>query len=221
MNWHEEVLDDDGRSAAAVLAEILGGAFYLAGGTGLALRLGHRVSLDLDLFSAEGLLDAAERDRIIAALGIAARLRILESKDGTCHLQVGGTMVSLFRYRYPLLQPVAKWRGLPVASTRDIAAMKVSAIVARGSRRDFVDLHAVSGRLGLQAVLAACKQKFVAHDDFVMQALRALVYFEDAEKEPMPRLLKEVAWDKVTAYFDREVPQALRAEVRGSRSGRR
>jgi len=221
MNWHEEALDDDGRSAAAMLAEILGGAFYLAGGTGLALHLGHRVSLDLDLFSAEALLDAAERDRIIAALGGGARLRILESKDGTCHLRVGGTMVSLFRYRYPLLEPAAEWRGFSVASLRDIAAMKVSAIVGRGSRKDFVDLYAVSGKLGLQAVLEACKQKFVDHHDFVMQALRALVHFEDAEKEPMPRLLQEVAWDRVTAYFDREVPRALRAELRGPRSDRR
>ena len=130
-------------------------------------------------------------------------------------------MTSLFRYRYPLLDPAAEWRGLPVASVRDIAAMKVSAIVGRGSRKDFVDLHAICGKLGLPAVLDACKQKFLDHGDFVMQALRALVYFEDAEKEPLPRLLKEVAWDRVTTFFEREVPRALRAEVRAPRSGRR
>jgi hypothetical protein len=217
VRWHEEALDDDGRRAASRLAAALAGRFYLAGGTGLALRLGHRVSLDLDLFAGEGSLAAAERDEITEALSRSGDLRVLESRDGTCHLRVGRTMASLFRYRYPLLDPPSDWRGLPVASLRDIAAMKVSALVGRGARKDFVDVHAGCGRIGLPGVLAACEARFPDHDDFVMQALRALVYFEDAEKEPMPRLLRPVSWERIKAYFEREVPRALRARLDGRR----
>jgi predicted nucleotidyltransferase component of viral defense system len=220
MKWHEEVLDDDGLLAVRRLAEAVGRAFYLAGGTGLAVRFGHRVSLDLDLFSSENLLGQAERDDLIGALARSGPVRVLESKDDTCHLAVGKTMVSLFRYRYPLLDPTTSWKGLPVASARDIGAMKVSAIVGRGSKKDFLDLHAVCSKTGLSGVLAACERKFHDHRDFLMQAFRGLVYFEDADKEPMPRLLKAVSWDDLKAFFERETSRALRSRLERPRRRR-
>ena len=75
MKWHEGVLDAAGHAAAGRLAA---GAesFYLAGGTALALRLGHRVSLDLDLFSAKNALGAEERRTLLDALKASGPLKI-------------------------------------------------------------------------------------------------------------------------------------------------
>lgn len=213
MIWHEEVLDLNGKAAAACLARAVGPEFVLAGGTGLALRLGHRVSLDLDLFSSANPLGAAQRGAIIAALKSSTRLKIRESKDGACHLILEGTAVSLLHYPYPWLKPAAPWKGLPVASLEDISAMKLNAAVGRGSKKDFVDLYWLSMHLGLKNILSCAEKKFRDHSDFILQAGRALVCFEDAEKEPMPRLIKSLSWDRVKSYFEREVPRILRTRL--------
>lgn len=213
VNWHEEVLDEDAREAAVRLARVVGAEFYLAGGTGLALQMGHRVSLDLDLFSSENALGAREREALLEALGRSGPLSIVDSTDGTCHLLLGKTNVSLFRYRYPLLDPTSVWRGLAVASARDIAAMKVSAVVGRGSKKDFVDVYVLCEAMGLPELLEACEARFPDHQDFLAQAVRALVYFEDAEKEPMPRLLREITWPEVKTYFERKIRRLLRQRL--------
>lgn len=113
-------------------------------------------------------------------------------------------------YRYPLLKPVSRWKGLAVASIEDISAMKVSAIVGRGSRKDFIDLYWISRKAGLETILRWAERKFSGHADFILQAARALVFFEDAEKEPLPRLLKQLSWGEVRACFEKEVPACVR-----------
>ena len=208
VNWREEALPAGAKKAAARLAPLLS-QFYLAGGTGLALRLGHRVSLDLDLFSRENALGEAERAFFMEALKASGDVEIEESKDGTCHLILDGTRVSLLRYSYPLLAPTDKWGGISVASIEDIAAMKVSAIIGRGVKKDFVDLHEICVRSSLEGVLRAAAKKYSPHYDFILQAARALVYFEDAEKEPMPRLRQRISWECVKAFFEREAPRLV------------
>ncbi len=208
MTWHENVLDAKARKAAARLASACSG-FYLAGGTGLALRLGHRISLDLDLFSATNALGEPERSSLLERLTASGGLEVEESKDGTCRLILEGTRVSLQRYSYPLVKPTADWRGLAVASIEDIGAMKVGAIVGRGAKKDFVDLYEICGHLGLEPLLEGASRKYGHHADFLLQASRALVFFEDAEKNSMPRLLKKISWERVKAYFEKEVPRLV------------
>ncbi len=213
MKWHEEVLDRAALAAAARLAPLLNGEFYLAGGTGLALREGHRVSLDLDLFSQTQVLDGQRRDRLVEALRRGGGVEVRESRDGTLHLVLNGTAVSLFHYAYPLLNPSEPWRGIPVASIEDIAAMKVSAVLGRGSKKDFLDVRRICRKQGLSYALEAARRRFPPDASFLTQALRALVYFEDAETEPMPRMLERVDWSDVRAYFEREVPRLARKRL--------
>lgn len=213
MNWHEEVLDAAGRAAVKRLASALSPSFYLAGGTALALRLGHRISLDLGLFSRDDALDQAQQEVLLEKLKASGGLTVREHQDGTCHLSLGRTAVSLLRYRYPLLYPAASWKGLKIASLEDIAAMKLSAVVGRGSKKDFLDLYVLSQSFGLSRLLSFGERKYRDHADFPLQAARALVYFNDAEPEPMPRLLKKLPWDGIKAYFEKEVPKAVRREI--------
>lgn len=209
MKWHEEVLDAAGHAAAARLAAATRD-FYLAGGTALALRLGHRVSLDLDLFSAKNALGAVQRRTVLEALKASGPLKIKEEKDGTCHLDLGGTAVSLFHYDYPTLGRPQSWRGLAAASLEDIAAMKLSAVLGRGSKKDFIDLHELCRRLGLNRVMTTAGRKFPQHADFPLQAARALLYFADAEKEPMPKMLGPASWEDITSYFEGAIPRYVK-----------
>jgi predicted nucleotidyltransferase len=116
--------------------------FYLAGGTGLALFLGHRVSEDLDFFhphgfDAEKVLDALAREGLPLVVGYR--------DQGTLRLAVGleGIKVELFRCRYPLIRPLRAWEGVPVADPVDVGLMQLAAIAARGSRKDFLDLYCI------------------------------------------------------------------------------
>jgi predicted nucleotidyltransferase component of viral defense system len=213
MKWHEEVLDVSGHRAVARIQQAVGKEFYLAGGTALALRLGHRISLDLDLFSAENLLGRSERSILLQKLKSSGELQIREEKDGTCHLRLGKTAASLFHYAYPLLTPTSDWNGLRVASLEDISAMKLSAVLGRGARKDFIDLHQLCLRIGFKAVMSAGSSKFAEHTDFDLQAARALVYFEDAEKEPLPRLLLPASWAQIKSFFAAEVSRYVRLRL--------
>ena len=207
MDWHEKVLDRSGCCAARRLALAAGGDFYLAGGTGLALRLGHRISLDLDLFSRNRLLDQPDRIALKKSLEASGKLEILEEKDGICHLQLEKTAVSLFHYPYELLKPPSDWAGLKVASVEDITAMKLSAVISRGSKKDFIDLFFICQSHKTGEIFKWAERKFPDHPNFSVQAAKALVYFEDAEKEPMPRMLKPAAWPEIKAFFEKEIPK--------------
>lgn len=210
MKWHERVLNAAAKSAADRLAKACGPEFYLAGGTALALREGHRISLDLDLFSPADRLDGRGRMAAIKALEATGDLEVREEGEGTIHARLGETDVSLFHYPYPLIEPTARWRDLNVAGLLDIAAMKLSAALGRGSRKDFIDIYWLAKKLGLPALLRAAERRFPTHRDFPLQACRALVYFDDAEKEPMPRLLAKIEWNDVKAFFEEHAPRAIR-----------
>ena len=214
MRWHEEVLGWKETRAAEILGQALGDTFFLAGGTGLALQLGHRISLDLDMFSSSRKLQSAERRDIFEALRARGSLKVVTSEDHTCHLVVDGANVSLFFYPEQMLRkPCGNFRGLAVAHVEDICAMKLNALVGRGSRKDFIDLYFLFRKLGTAAAIGTAERKFRDHADFPAQAVRALVYFMDAEKEPMPKMLASMKWEEIKRFFEIEVRRYLRAEV--------
>ena len=173
--------------------------FYLAGGTGLALRLGHRRSEGFGFFRA----DTFDRQAWLGKLGWLGPLSVLQETEGTLTVEIRSVRTSFFHYPYPLLEAPepAPW-GFPVASNADIGAMKLSAVASRGSKKDFFDLHALcSGPLPFSTLLERFRKKFsgIQFDEYHL--LRSLAYFEEAEKEPDPVVLQPVTWDRVRAYF--------------------
>ena len=205
--WHREVLPDGWARAAHDLAarSVLGG-FYLAGGTGLALHVGHRRSVDLDFFRETDF----SVDELRNQLRGAKELRKLETARGTMHLQLHEIKVSFLYYPYPLLFPLQQFETFAVADPREIACMKLDAIANRGSRRDFVDLYVAAEMYGLPEILAWFGTKYAAVPYSRAHVFKALTYFADAEQEPMPHLLVPLEWASVKQFFLSRVPHLPR-----------
>jgi Nucleotidyl transferase AbiEii toxin, Type IV TA system len=200
--WHPEVISPAVASAArTVVRRPSLRDFYLAGGTALALHRGHRRSVDLDFFSAK----TFDEDQLIASLQDTPDLAVVSKSPQTLHLHVAGTKISLIGYNYPLLFPLAEFQGIMVADLRDIACMKLSTLASRGSRRDFVDLYVVAQQYGLAHVIELFQQKFAHANYNLLHVRKSLVYFVDAEKEPMPDMLVPLSWGEVKDFFLAEV----------------
>jgi hypothetical protein len=181
-------------------ANVLEG-WLLAGGTGLALQLGHRVSIDLDFFR-EGALDTHGLRSALAGQG---RLEVQAQDADTLHVRLEDVRLTFLRAEAPFLFPPVPYRGLSVADIRDIAALKVVAVGGRGSRKDFVDLYAYLEAGGdLRSLMGLLHRKYVGTTFNEMHLLRSLIYFDDAEQEPMPRMIQDISWKEVRARLEAE-----------------
>ncbi len=184
-------------------------AFYLAGGTGLGLHLAHRRSADLDFFSRT---PEADFEAIKTAVeGSFARVEVRAETDAALHLLCDGLPIDFVRYRYALLEPPVEMFGVRLAGLRDLAVMKLSAISRRGLRRDFWDLFEVlRTRLTLRECGEAYVQRFGVREADLYHVLRALTYFEDAEKDPVfPPGLDERTWSDIKSFFCSEAPRLV------------
>lgn len=170
--------------------------FYLAGGSSLALQIGHRQSVDLDFFTQDK--DIAER--VFGWLREIPGFTAREMNAHTIHGDIGGVKISVIGgYKYPLLEDTVLVGGLRLASMRDIGAMKLLAITHRAALRDYIDIAVIiRDYFSLEALLEASVKKHGAAFD-AMIPLRALVAFEDIDSE-MPRLLDTTladSWQKI------------------------
>jgi hypothetical protein len=135
--------------------------FYLAGGTAVALRLGHRRSEDFDWFAGEPVTLPEDLPPELDEAGIAAATT--QIARGTYHGRVKGVSITFLRYRYPMLEEPEFWAdyGCRVAALSDLACMKLSAVSLRGERKDFVDLYALLRRdSSLPELLENYRRKF-------------------------------------------------------------
>jgi len=198
LKWHavETKVEAVYRQLSAALSET---DFYLAGGTALALQEGHRISIDLDLMSPS----FDDPERLIHDLRDGElSFKTTYTSSRTLYVNLGGVQVSFFGYHYPQLRALEETAPglLPLAHRDDIAAMKLAAIAARGSRKDFIDLWIlVSRHDSLAEYLGFYQRKYDSRD--VGHVVRSLTYFDDAELEPDPRLLIEIKWSGIKADF--------------------
>lgn len=182
-------------------------SFYLAGGSGLALHLGHRESDDLGFFSPRSF----RPERLARALATVVALEQLRLGDGSIECWMARFKVQFLHYPYRLLRPMHRMKYGPLADPLDIALMKLIAISQRGSKRDFIDLACFLRHyphISLGELLELLRRKFGkinrAHQ------LRALFYFVDAESEPMPRMRWSLPWNEVKAQLEEAVREILR-----------
>jgi len=165
--------------------------FFLVGGTGLALQTGHRISDDLDLFSTTPF----EPAQLLSLLMQIGEVKVTGEAKNTLNCFVAGIKVDFIGYLYPLISELITDDQIRIAGIPDIAAMKLSAIAQRGSRKDFFDLAELLQHYSLSELMDFFRLKFPSIDTF--HILRSLTYFEDAENEKDPRLLKKITWPQV------------------------
>ena len=186
--------------------------FYLAGGTALALRHGHRRSVDFDFFRATSF----DPQELMLTLDRAFRnVERLPTGEQTLYVRLLQVTTSFFRYPYPLLDVVepTPW-GFGLAADSDIAAMKIEAIAGRGSRKDFIDLRIlVRSGLTLDAAFDVFEQKYGTRRTDRYHRLRALAYFADADREPMPDMRIPFDWNEAKQFFTAEATRLLAAET--------
>lgn len=174
--------------------------FYLAGGTALALQLGHRVSEDLDFFIDKA-FDAEDlKNRILPD-------KVSSIRSGTMHCVKDGVRLSFLFYDVPLCFPTQIWRGIKVAAWQDIAAEKLKTISQRGAKKDFYDVYAVIMlKSDIKELCTLFLKRFGGSMGInLYHVLKSLVYFQDAEQDPNPILLKNSkgwTWDSVMSFFE-------------------
>lgn len=170
---------------------------YLAGGTALALHLGHRISVDLDFFTKE------EFDEKVLAQALKKLPEYKE--DGTAWKtvwgKIGDTKFSLFYYQYPLIKKTITFEGIQILQKEDIAAMKIHALEDRGTKRDFVDLYFLAKEFSLEQMLEFYDQKYGVLKEHLYIILRSMDYFTEAEIDDLPQMLITVSWDKIKKFF--------------------
>ncbi len=180
-----------------------GRRFYLAGGTALALQLGHRRSIDLDFFSESDEVTPATQAEILTHLA-PLKPTIVERAWGHFLLVMQQTQVGFFAYGYPLLRPTQSVTDLALADPLDIGLMKLDALISRAARKDFYDLYFITRTISLDDLLALGEQKYRHARDFEVEAVRSLAFFANAERDVTPDLIKAIPWETVKSFFRTE-----------------
>ncbi|MEK7439462.1 MAG: nucleotidyl transferase AbiEii/AbiGii toxin family protein [Chloroflexota bacterium] len=177
--------------------------FYLAGGTALALQIGHRVSHDLDFFSSTNPLGFSERAALLLQLQKLESVIIRSETDTMIYATVMGVEVSFIYQHHPLLNSPIYWDNIAIADLVDIGLMKLSAIKDRGTRRDFVDIYCLREDAPLELLFDLIPQKYFDRPSFAMHLAYGLRYFDDAENDPRELVMKKnVRWQDVKKYCE-------------------
>jgi predicted nucleotidyltransferase component of viral defense system len=175
--------------------------FYLAGGTALAVQLGHRESIDLDWF--------AEKDfslgKLKGQLADAGIFEVVSEAPGTLHGILDDVKITFLYYSYPPLFSLVAFESATLADERDIAAMKVDAISSRGSKKDFIDLYFLLKKYSLEEIIGFFEKRYANIHYNKMHILKSLVYFEDAQNEASPVMLQAADWEEIKKVIQEEV----------------
>lgn len=164
----------------------------LVGGTALALQYGHRQSIDLDFFGAL----PEDKDELIEMIGRVGDVLVTNRTKMILQTIIHQVKVDFVDYsRYAWIDEPVKGEGFVLASDKDIAAMKVNAIIGRGTRKDFIDLFVLLQHYSLTEIMDFYKQKYPEFSEY--RALLSMTYFEDAEMQDMPKMFIDTPWDEM------------------------
>lgn len=182
--------------------------FYLAGGTAAALQLGHRLSEDFDFFTQ----DEFDTFDMIQNLGQLGTFTPTGESRGTLHGILKETKLTFLKYKYPLLYPTKSFCGCQVADLKDIALMKMTAISSRGSKKDFIDLFLITKEIiSLSSLLDLFDKKYKNVNYSKYHLIKSIGYFEDADREVQPVMLKSINWENIKEYFLQQQKELLKS----------
>lgn len=174
--------------------------FVLVGGTALALQIGHRKSIDLDLFTDQDFSSNNLVDALLEKYDLQLIAQTEQSLIGT----INKIKVDFIRFKYPFIHPIIEKNGLRMLAVEDIAPMKLDAIAGRGSKKDFYDLYYLLQKFNLETLFNLYVEKYPHQTTF--HVARSMVYFADAEHDPDPFVFKkDLTWSDVKSFIIKEI----------------
>jgi hypothetical protein len=175
--------------------------FYLSGGTALSLQLGYRESEDLDFF----IKDTFNPQLLQQELIQYGNLENVMIEDGTLNTFMDGVKLQFLYYPYTLLEELKRWNGISLSSVTDIACTKLVTISMRGNKKDFIDIYVILQNTSLDELFKKLDEKYQHIDYNQPHILKSLVYFADADAQPMPRMHTNLKWETVKNFMIEEV----------------
>ncbi len=182
--------------------------FSLVGGTALALRYGHRSSVDIDLFYHSKF----DHQLILDSLSSKFKERF-EYKPQHTHFGIfcfiDNVKVDIVYFPHFPIAPIETINQIRFYNNADIAAMKIQAILGRGKKKDFYDLYELLKHYPLQQIIDWHKQKY-PNQMLAISIPHAICYFVDADDSDTPVSFKGQTWEKVKQGISRIVSDYLR-----------
>jgi hypothetical protein len=176
----------------------------LVGGTGLALHFGHRISVDIDLFG-----NISDDDLTInKLLDKVGQTSIINQSKNIKIFQINGVKTDIVNYHYPWIKQPVISAGIKLADIEDIAAMKLSAITGRGTKKDFIDLFFLLKKFTMKEMLSLYKKKYNDGSEFLV--IRSLTYFTDADKQEDCKMFVDLNWEDVKSHITKEVQNYIK-----------
>ena len=182
--------------------------FSLVGGTALALKYGHRTSVDLDLFSENKFDNEVLINTLKKNFKQSFRIESNINKFGVfCY--INEVKVDLVKHPHPLIASLETIDGIRMYGTPDILAMKINAILGRGRKKDFWDLHQLLQHFTIAEAVDYYEKKF-AEQRLLISVPQAILYFDDADDSETPVSLKGQTWEQIKKFIQKKVRDYLR-----------
>lgn len=171
----------------------------------MAIHLGHRESVDLDFFTEKDFDIETIKHKLANKGGYKIDTELSHTLDGT----LDGVRVSLFHNPHKPLFPLKEYSGISLADERDVAAMKINAISGRGSKKDFIDLYFLLKSYSINELIGFFEDMYSDVEYNKTHLIKSLSYFEKADSEPSPKMLKNVSWSDVKKEIRDQVQKLL------------
>lgn len=178
--------------------------YYLAGGTALALQIGHRVSVDFDFFSKTEIPPPLLLKVEKAFKNFKREIIVNNSEQLT--VKLNGTNLTFVKYPFPLVFKLKEYHGVKMLSVEEIAATKAYVLGRRATMKDYVDLYFIlkKGFLGLKELIRIGRKKY--GDNFEPRLfLEQLLFIEDVKKMPVLFLGKRIGLAEILVFFEKEI----------------
>lgn len=182
-----------------IMEEPLFKNFNLVGGTALSLQIGHRNSIDIDLFGEQEI----DQNSFIETLKNFGDVLIKKSSKNILITEINTIKVDFVNYKYKLLDKSFEIDQIRMLTDKDIAAMKLNAIAGRGSKKDFIDLFFLLKKYSLKEMISFYNQKYTDGSEFMVQ--KSLTYFDDADEQLSPKMFYDFNWEDCKQKIVEEV----------------
>lgn len=163
----------------------------LVGGTSLALQIGHRISVDLDLFTSKSF----DKVEVLDTLSKLGKLENIIDQGYFLQLEINQIKIDIVKYPYDFVDKPILIDEIRLLSIEKIAIMKLVAICNRGAKKDFVDIYFLLKKYSVIDLITLFEKQFP--DMNTLQLLKSMIYFNDADLQPDPIMIKELHWQEV------------------------